>query len=83
MWLLKLHIAISILCLLGTLGMTLAFKDRIKRFKSYRSSGKSIKRRTLKCFYFIFPVLNVLLFVTACVMVLCSDEYVEIINKAG
>ena len=75
MWLMKLHFAVSILCLLGFIGMKIVFSERIKRF-----SKKGGKKRLRNYLIFFCPVVNIMFFIGICFMSFCNDISVEIIN---
>lgn len=70
MWLLKLHIAISVLCLLSSIGVKIVFEDRLKRFR--RDQVK--KRRYRNWILFFCPVINAVLTVGLWHMALCDDK---------
>lgn len=76
MWLLKLHIAISILCWLTIMIMRILFKERYKRYKR-TGKAKFVKRILV----YICPVLNVLIAISFFIMAFASDDFADRINK--
>lgn len=40
MWLLKFHVAVSILCLMSYMGVRIVFKDGLKRFEGKQKKTK-------------------------------------------
>lgn len=80
MWLLKFHIAISILCMLSCIGVKVVFKERIKRFSAGESKPK--RKRYRNWLIFFCPGINVMSTVVVWWMVFCDDEAVKrIISK--
>lgn len=75
MWLLKLHIAISVLCLLSSIGVKIVFKDRLKRFQ--RDQAKKTRYRNGLLFF--CPVINVGLTVGFWYMALCDDTEAQLL----
>ena len=75
MWLLKLHIAISILCWMSIRGMLVLFKERYERYRVERKS--SFKERM--CIYFC-PIVNIYFSIVLLYMAFASDEFVEKVN---
>lgn len=78
MWLLKLHIAISIFCWLGMRCMFTLFKERYERYKvSHKYKSKFAVRM---CVY-ICPIVNVICVIAVLYMAFASDEFVEEVNS--
>lgn len=81
MWLLKFHVAFSILCILSMHGILILFRERYERYKKYKPK----KRRFSKVDKYIVlfcPVINVLVLIALVYMALISDEECnEIIEK--
>lgn len=78
MWLLKFHVAISILCLMSYIGVRIAFTGRLKRFE--RKKKKTKKRDYLNLLLFFCPVFNVTLAITYWYMALCDDVTADILR---
>lgn len=76
MWLLKFHIAFSLLCQLSYLGVRIAFKDNLRRFNKKHEKPK--KNGILKWMMFFFHGINVLITIGFWYMALCSDDTVEL-----
>ena len=71
MWLLKLHIAISILCLLTFVGFKSVFKDKIKEH-GYSTNEK--KSTILDYWVFLIPLLNIAMTITVFVAISIKKE---------
>lgn len=76
MWILKLHIAISILCWLSVRCMRVLFKERYKRYKVSQKS-KFIER----LYAYICPIVNIIFTIVFLHMAFASEEFVERVNS--
>lgn len=76
MWLMKLRIAISILCWLCIRCMIVLFKERYDRYK--RTKKAPIWKKILM---YICPVMNVIFAGAVIYMAFAPDEFVEMINR--
>lgn len=76
MWILKLHIAISILCCLNTVAMKIIFKEQYERYGTIKRGGMLKRIATYLC-----PVFNVLAAFIFVVMAFLPDETVERLRK--
>lgn len=68
MWLLKLHFAISILCLLTFIGFRVVYKQQIKD-NGWGNDGEKKKSITGLSFFFFVPIMNILLVVVLFMMI--------------
>lgn len=76
MWILKLHIAISILCCLNTVAMKIIFKEQYERYGTRRKGGR-LKRLAI----YICPVFNVVAALVFAALAFLPDEKVEKLKK--
>lgn len=76
MWLIKLHIAICILCWLTSMIMRVLFKESYKR---YKTSGKA--KLTKAILVYICPVLNVLVTGGLFILAFAPDDFVDWFNE--
>ena len=76
MWLIKLHIAICILCWLTSMIMRVLFKENYKR---YKTSGTAKLTKTI--LVYICPVLNVLVTGSLFILAFAPDDVVDLINE--
>lgn len=76
MWILKIHIAVSILCWLSTVTMKIIFKEQYERYGSKKKGGR-LKRITI----YICPIFNIVAAFTFAVMAFLPDETVEKLRK--
>lgn len=67
MWLLRLHFAISVLCLLTFVGFKHVMKDAIKE-NGYTSDDKK-KKGVLSYWIFFIPIMNILVIIMLFVMI--------------
>lgn len=78
MWLLKFHIAFSLLCQFSCIGVRIVFKDNLRRFKKKREKPK--KNSIFKWLIFFCPGINVLVTIGLWYMAFCDDATVELIT---
>lgn len=78
MWLLKFHIAFSLLCQLSFIGVVVAFKDRLRRFQT---EPKGKKKKYLYWLMFFCPGINVIFTIVVWIMAFCDDTTVELITS--
>lgn len=78
MWLLKLHFAVSVLCLLTVAGIRTVMKDTIKN-NGYES--RNDKRNILNYWIFFIPILNLTLVVALFVMIGMKKDDLEKIRE--
>ncbi len=78
MWLLKFHIAFSLLCQLSCIGVRIVFKDNLRRFK--KKHEKSKKNGIFKWMIFFCPGINVLVTIVFWYMAFCDDAIAELIT---
>lgn len=76
MWILNLHIAISILCWLNAVTMKMIFKEQYKRYGARRKGGR-LKRLAI----YICPVFNVVAAFVIAALAFLPDETVEELKK--
>lgn len=76
MWILKLHIAVSILCWLSTVTMKIIFKEQYERYGSKKKGGR-LKRLAI----YICPVFNVVAAFVFAALAFLPDETVEELKK--
>ena len=76
MWILKLHIAVSILCWLSTVTMKIIFKEQYERYGSKKKRGR-LKRLAI----YICPVFNVVAAFVFAALAFLPDETVEELKK--
>lgn len=69
MAIIKLHIATSILCIMGTVILKILFKEQLLRY----TKGRQKKKRNTWLIFFC-PVVNITSFLLIIFMSLCSDE---------
>lgn len=74
MWLLKLHFAISILCLITFIGFRAVFKEQVKQNGWI---NKEQKKNIFAWLGFFVPILNVLMVLLLFVMILLKKEEFE------
>lgn len=79
MWLLRLHIAFSILCLLTFLGFRLVFKEKIKE-NGYGKDGKK-KHIVSVIWLFFVPILNLFLVIALFFMITKTKSDMEELVK--
>lgn len=72
MWLLKLHFAISILCILTFVGVKAVFKEQVKN-NGYSAEGDNKKKPSIWIIFFT-PILNVLIILVLFVMITVKKE---------
>lgn len=76
MWILKLHIAISILCWFNAVTMKMIFKEQYERYGARRKGGR-LKRLAI----YICPVFNVVAALVFAALAFLPDETVEELKK--
>ena len=74
MWLLELHFAISVLCLVAFLGFKPIFKDKIIENGWFNDSIKGKGCNPFKWLAFFVPLLNILMIVCMFIMVVGKKE---------
>lgn len=79
LWLLKFHIAFSLLCQLSCIGVRIVFKDNLRRFK--KKHEKSKKNGIFKWMIFFCPGINVLVTIGFWYMAFCDDATAELITS--
>lgn len=73
MWLLKLHIAFSVLCLITFIGFEKMFNEQLKENGWININSK--KKKYLKNWLMLFvPGMNVLLIITLFIMICFTEE---------
>lgn len=83
MWLLKFHIAVSILCLLTCDGFLIACKKGIEE-NGWTSVKKSLFRRIVNHWIYFIPLMNVLAIVTTFMMIsVKKSKYNKFIKEHG
>lgn len=80
MRLLEFHVAFSIACGLSAVGVTVVFKDSLKRFCV---NAKEIKPKYRNIWIFFFPGVNILFVLLLWFMAFCDDETVQLIINKG
>lgn len=76
MWILKAHIAISVLCWLSTVTMKIIFKGQYERYGAIKRGG-ILKRIAI----YICPIFNIVAAFTFAVMAFLPDETAEKLRK--
>lgn len=76
MWILKVHIAISVLCWLSTVTMKIIFKEQYERYGAIKRGG-ILKRIAI----YICPIFNIVATFTFAVMAFLPDETAEKLRK--
>lgn len=76
MWILKLHIAISVLCWISIVTMKVIFKEQYERYGDKKKGGR-LKRIAI----YLCPVFNVVAAVIFAVLAFLPDETVEKLKK--
>ena len=80
MFLLKIYLAISVLCLGTIIGCRMVFADRLRRFKGKKKKGRIIGWIRFIASNFI-PIVNVMVAVGVIYLCFCSDEAAEDLNE--
>ncbi len=78
MWLLKFHVAVSILCLMSYMGVRIVFNDRLKRFEGKQKKPK--KKNYLNWLLFFCPGFNIAFTAAIWHMALCDDITADILR---
>lgn len=82
MWLLKLHFAISVLCLLTFHGFGAVYKQQIKD-NGWGNDNEKKKRITGLSFFFFVPIMNILLVVVLFMMIgVKKKDYDKMCNES-
>jgi len=82
MWLLKLHFAFSILCLITFIGFKIVCKDIIVKVNGWEMSEK--RPNLFSWLIFFVPILNVLAVLCLFIMIsMKKSEFEELIQKKG
>ena len=76
MWLLKLHFAFSLLCILTFLGFKTVGKKNIED-NEWRDKDEKVKKNIFAYWVFFVPILNVLLVIILFVMILIPKKDVD------
>lgn len=80
MFLLKIYLAISVLCLGTIIGCRMVFADRLRRFKGEKKKGRIAGRIKFIASSFV-PIVNVMVAVGVIYLCFCSDEVAEDLNE--
>lgn len=81
MWLIKLHIAISILCIITFIGFVKVCKETLKK-NGWISETK--KRNILKWLAFFVPIMNVILvFILFIAIGMTKEEFYKLSNDSS
>ena len=80
MFLLKIYLAISVLCLGTIIGCRMVFADRLRRFKREKKNGR-VKGWIRFIASSFIPIVNVMVAVGVIYLCLCSDEIAEDLNE--
>lgn len=80
MFLLKIYLAISVLCLGTIIGCRMVFADRLRRFKGEKKKGRIAGWIKFIASSFI-PIVNVMVAAGVIYLCFCSDEAAEDLNE--
>lgn len=80
MFLLKIYLAISVLCLGTIIGCRMVFADRLGRFKGEKKKGRIAGWIKFIASSFV-PIVNVMVAVGVIYLCFCSDEVAEDLNE--
>ena len=82
MFLLKIYLAISVLCLGTIIGCRMVFADSLRRFKGEKKKGRIAGWIKFIASSFI-PIVNVMVAAGVIYLCFCSDEAAEDLNESA